>query len=438
MASTPRLRNGLASVRITICLAAASLVLAACTVSGPGSLGDTGSVKPVASQPVPAASVAVASPQGSPAETAAANVTDLVTRAPVKVTMLLPLSGAPHVAALAKGLKQAGELALFELDNPAVQLSVKDDKGTQDGARIAAEEAVKEGAELILGPLLSRAVAGAAPVARNAGIPVVGFSNDPQVAGNGVYLLSFLPRPEIERVMTFATSQSRKRFAGLFSSDAHGQMLEEAFRSAISRNGGTLVAREAVAADSTSVVEPVQRLAEAIKKAEESGAPVDALIIPGGQEAIAQVMPVLATTGIDVSKLKLIGTGGWDLPGGARDNALAGSWYAGPDPRGWREFAERFAKSYGTPPPRLATLAYDAVGLAVALSSNAQRARYTSSNLTRPSGFPGTDGQFRLMPGGLSERALAVLELQKNGVSVIEPAPGSLANAQLTSATKLD
>lgn len=407
----------------------ASLLLAGCTVSGPATLGETGSVKPAAPAPT-----AVSKADNSQAVAGQA-VPDASKRAPVKVVMLLPLSGAPHVTALAKGLKQAGELALFDLDNPAVQLSVKDDKGTQEGARIAAEEALTEGAELILGPLLSRAVAGAAPVARGSGVPVVAFSNDQQVAGNGVYLLSFLPRPEIERVVAFAASQSKKRFAGLFSGDAHGQMLEEAFRSAISRNGGALLAREAVAADSASVVEPVQRLAEAIKKAEEDGAAIDALIVPGGQEAIAQILPVLATTGIDLSKMKLIGTGGWDLPGGARDDALAGSWYAGPDPRGWRDFAERFAKTYGMPPPRLATLAYDAVGLAVALSSNAPRARYTPANLTRASGFPGADGLFRLMPNGLSERALAVLELQKLGVNVLEPAPGSLANAQLTSAT---
>ena len=116
---------------------------------------------------------------------------------PVKIAMLLPLGGFDQTAIIAKSMKQAAEMALFELDNPSVQLVVKDDKGTADGGRAAAEDAIKEGAEIILGPLLAKAVAGAAPVARNANVPVVAFSNDRQVAGNNVFLMSFLAEPEV-------------------------------------------------------------------------------------------------------------------------------------------------------------------------------------------------------------------------------------------------
>ncbi len=49
---------------------------------------------------------------------------------PVRIAMILPLSGYSPTAATAKGMKQAGEMALFELDNPLVQIIVKDDKGT--------------------------------------------------------------------------------------------------------------------------------------------------------------------------------------------------------------------------------------------------------------------------------------------------------------------
>ncbi len=75
-------------------------------------------------------------------------------------------------------MKQAAELALFERDNPTLQLIVKDDKGTPEGAKAAAEiaEAVKAGAALILGPLFAKSVAAVAPVARQAGIPVITFS----------------------------------------------------------------------------------------------------------------------------------------------------------------------------------------------------------------------------------------------------------------------
>ena len=51
------------------------------------------------------------------------------------------------------------ELALFEQNTPGLQLIVKDDKGTEVGAKAATEDAIKGGAELILGPLYSRSTA---------------------------------------------------------------------------------------------------------------------------------------------------------------------------------------------------------------------------------------------------------------------------------------
>ena len=116
----------------------------------------------------------------------------------VKVALLVPLSAQGHAGLIGKSLKQAAELALFERDNPSLQLIVKDDKGTPEGAKAAAEEAIKGGAKLILGPLFAKSVTAVAPVARQAGVPVIAFSNDRQVAGNGVYLLSFQPAPEVD------------------------------------------------------------------------------------------------------------------------------------------------------------------------------------------------------------------------------------------------
>ena len=114
--------------------------------------------------------------------------------APVKVALLVPLSAQGHAGMIGKSLKQAAELALFERDNPSLQLIVKDDKGTPEGAKAAAEEAIKGGAKLILGPLFAKSATAVAPVARQAGVPVIAFSTDRQVAGNGVYLLELPAR----------------------------------------------------------------------------------------------------------------------------------------------------------------------------------------------------------------------------------------------------
>ncbi len=339
-----------------------------------------------------------------------------------KIAMLLPLAGFGPSAAVAKSLKQAGEMALFERDNPNVRLLVKDDKGTPEGARAATEQAIRDGADIILGPLFARSVTAAAPLARQANIPILAYSNDTRVAGNGVYLMSFLPGPEVERIVSYAASRGKRRFAALMPADAYGDTVEPLFRAAVSRNGGTLVHIDRYAVGANAMLEPVKRVAEAIRSAELAGAPVDALFLPGGQDTLPQLAPLLAYNGIDPRRVQLLGTGAWDYPNVGREQTLAGAWYPSPDPRSWQDFSARFARTFGSAPPRLASLAYDAVNLAVSLSASPDSQRYTAAALTNPQGFNGVDGTVIFSANGLSERQLAVLEIQQYRNSVIDAA----------------
>ncbi len=345
-------------------------------------------------------------------------------KSPVKVAMLLPLTGSPQTAAVAKGLQQAAELALFERNAPSLQLLIKDDKGTEDGARAAAEDAIRGGAELIIGPLFAKSVAAVAPIGRQARVPIIAFSNDTRVAGNGVYLLSFLASQDVPRIATYTVAQGHGRIAALLPDDALGKIQEALFRAAVERGGGTVVAIEHYPVDVNGMVAPVQRIRDAIRTAEETGEPIQALFLPGGQDTLPLIGPLLPRSAIDIQRVKIVGTGGWDYPNAGRERILEGGWFAAPDPGGWREFSERFAKTYKSMPPRLASLAYDAVGIATTFSVGPKNSRYTAENLTRATGFTGIDGAFRLLANGTSERDLAILEMQKFGLSVVDRAPG--------------
>lgn len=350
----------------------------------------------------------------------------------VKVALLLPLTSTGHTAAVAKAMKQAGELALFELDNPDFQLIVKDDKSTPEGAQAAAEEAIREGAELILGPLFAGSVRAVAPVARQAGVPVLAFSNDSQVAGNGVYLLGFLPQQEVSRVVGYSLSRGHRRFAALLPEDAYGKVVEAAFRDAVVSGGGVIAAMETYPPASNAMVEPAERIVTELRQAEEALQPIDALFVPGGPETLPRLGPLLSYANIDTSRVKLLGTGGWDYPNLGRDEVFLGGWFASADPRGWRDFSERFAKTFGSSPPRLASMAYDAVSIAIRLASQPAGARYTAANLTRPTGFTGIDGPVRLLESGIAERSLAILEIQRVGASVIDPPRAFGSNTPLS------
>ena len=268
--------------------------------------------------------------------------------------------------------------------------------------------------------------------ARPAGVPVVAFSNDRQIAGQGVYLMSFLAEPEVERVVSYAAQQGKRSFAALIPDDAYGRAVEPVFQAAVHRAGGAVASVEFYPVQANGMLEPARRVMTAIKAAEESGQPVDALFIPGGPDQLPQLGPLLAYSGIDKSRVKLIGTGTWEFPNLGRDTAFVGGWYPGPDPRGFSEFSQRFARTFGSAPPRVASLAHDAVTMAVALSSNPPGARFTPANIARPAGFAGIDGTVRFTAGGLSERGLAVLEVQTFGSSIADPPPSQLNGGHLS------
>ena len=362
---------------------------------------------------------ALDSTTGEPATAAAAR------RGAAKVVLLLPLSGPGQTAVVAKAMKQAGELALFDRAATDLQLIVKDDKGTPDGARAAAEEAVRDGAELILGPLLSASVQAAAPVARAANVPVVAFSNDRQAAGNGVYLLSFMAEPEVDRIVGYAASQGRRNFAALLPDDAYGRLLEAAFSRAVAKAQANLITIERYQGSGTGMLEPTRRLAEAMSRGDNSGA-TDALFLPGGPETLASLGPLLTYVKLDTSRIKLLGTGGWDAPNIGRDQTFVGAWFPAPDQHGWQAFSEKFGKTFGSVPPRIASLVFDAVGVALTLAGEQHGPRYAAAGLTRASGFAGADGQVHFLADGTAARALAVLEVQSFGSTTIDAAASAL------------
>ncbi len=384
----------------------ACLGLAACSIGG---LGGSGS------------NVAGPAQQGAPAGQT------------VKVALLLPLTGNAGAQPVAKAMKQAGELALFDFDKPNVQLIPKDTHGNQQGARQAAEEAVKEGAELIIGPLFANEVSAVAPIAQGAHIPVLAFSSDRNVAGNGIYLLSFVAGADVPRMIAYAASKGKTRFAALFPQNEYGRIVEQVFQRAVQENHGQVVMTKTFPPDANGMLPPVKEMSVLAKKDSKDGpAPppqIDAIFIPAGGDTLPSLAPLFPYYEMNTKDVKLMGLSGWDYSGVGKESALLGGWFAAPDPKGWQGFTRRYVETYGDAPPRLASLAYDAVSLAISLSNNPPGQRFVASELTRASGFQGVDGLFRLRPEGTSERGFAIMEVQKYGNQVIEPAPSSFGPA---------
>src|SRR5215468_8700128 len=167
----------------------------------------------------------------------------------VKVGLILPLSAAGNAGVAAQSMKNAAEMALAEFQNPNIQLLIKDDGGNPSGAQQGAQQAVEEGAEIILGPLFALSVPSVAQVTRTRGISVIAFSTDSSIAGRGVYLLSFLPESDVSRIVEYSASIGKKSFAAMLPENAYGNVVEAALKNSVSRRGGRIVALEKYGAD---------------------------------------------------------------------------------------------------------------------------------------------------------------------------------------------
>jgi ABC-type branched-subunit amino acid transport system substrate-binding protein len=341
----------------------------------------------------------------------------------IKVGLLLPLSASGNASLAGQSMRNAAELALTEFNNPNIQLLVKDDGGSAQGAQQAAQQALDEGAELILGPLFAQSVTPAAQIARARSVPVIAFSTDSNVAGRGVYLLSFLPESDVDRVIEYAIAQGRRSFVGLIPDNAYGSVVEAEFKQVVARKGARLIAVERYPADGGG------RIADAARQIAQVASRADAIFIPDSGEGVVAATQALAAGGLNPKRLQAIGTGLWDDPRIFQDPATDGGWYPAPDSAGFRAFSTRYRAKYGQEPVRTATLAYDAVALVAALVKTQGAKRFAPETLTNASGFAGIDGVFRFRADGTNQRGLAVLKATPSGGQVISPAPRSFGGS---------
>ena len=334
---------------------------------------------------------------------------------PVRVGVILPFtSGTPAVKVLAQAMLRSAQMALYESGNRDIILMTADEGATPAEAAAAAGRLLEQGAEVIVGPLYGPSVKAISATARDRGVPVLAFSTDRTVSGDGVYLMGFLPEGDTIRVVDYALGQGKHSFAALAATTAFGDVALDAFKSAVT--GGKGEVGQVVRFEGTieGVVEPAGRIAKT---------DADALFIPQGGAVLRAATPALTAGGFVPGKVKLLGTGQWNETANLADPALSGAWFAGPDPKDEFAFNAKYHDAFGANPPPLAALAYDAVSLIAALSKGEPYKRFTRAALADPNGFSGAEGIFRFAADGTAERGLAVIAVTPDGFHVVDPAP---------------
>lgn len=400
-----------------------------------------------------------------------------VSKETIRVGVLLPLTG--DSAKLGESLRNAAMMSLFDIGSQRLILQFYDTQETKDGstegARKAAELAINQGAELIIGPVYAKSVRAIRPATHSADIGVITFSSDPVNLGDGIFTISTLTSQQVEHIVKFACDKGYKRFALLSQDNAVGDIISMAAKTAVNSCGGVITKagfydprtedmQSAVAAVMPKMLEDLEtERDDEIKRLEKSedliaeGKPVlvkneetggyeprrmtlnqlhetiealknkeiirdpfefDAILLPEEGSRLRSLGALLSYYDVP-PEIKVLGTSQWADSKPAREQALIGGWFSHLPSEGFASFANRYKALYGEKPPRIVSQAYDAVALAAIL---AETGSFSFKNLTTVSGFKGIDGLFRLLPNGLSERGLQVLGVEKKGTVTLAPA----------------
>ncbi len=362
-----------------------------------------------------------------------------------RIAILLPLSGAR--ADMGQAMLRAAQLALEGPGAPA--LDAKDTGGTPQGAAAAAQQAIAERAGLILGPLTSAETAAVAPIARSANVAMLAFTNDPAQAQPGVWTLGITPGQQVRRLVAAAQAQGKSQYAGLLPDTDFGHAMGQALTQASASNNlpppnlrfyaRGMAGINAAARDLSDYANRRGPIDAQIRQARALGTPegrhqaqelakssipppsFDALLLADtGAEALGEIAAVLPYYDVDRSQVQTLGPALWASPSSG-SGQFPGAWYAAPDPAARSTFEQAYAGKYGTPPPAVADLAYDAASIARVLGGQG----FSVGALTQPSGFVGADGWFGLLSDGQVRRALALFAIERGGPQMIEPAPQS-------------
>lgn len=337
-----------------------------------------------------------------------------------EVAILLPLSSSnAGVRKQAESILAGAEMALFQAGLENVILIPKDTGGVQSKTRQVAIEALNEGADAFIGPVFAENVAAVNEIAALNNIPVLAFSTNSQIAGNGVYLVSLPLEEEVKRIVDWATLNGVTQFAMFGPANSYGYKVESALRFETSLRNATVIQTELYDPKEPSPTDSAQRIAQTLIETDKYFPGEVAVLIPEQGTRLRSVAPLLPYYDVDIKTIKILGTGLWNTSDVWREPTLEGGVFAAPDPTTVSQYNNIYQQINGHEASSMSNLGYDATLMSLMMLSEGSLNR---ASLERRDGFMGTNGLFRFRTNGTIERGLSIVQVTGRGdVRVIDP-----------------
>jgi ABC-type branched-subunit amino acid transport system substrate-binding protein len=344
---------------------------------------------------------------------------------PVPVALLIPQSH-EYYGQISISIENAARLAIADLGNIRIDLRVYDTAGSAVVAGQVAQQAVDEGAKIILGPLIAEATNAAGLAVADEGVNVLSFSNNASIAGGNVFVLGQTFDNTAKRLVQFAAAQGKRRAIIVHPRNVEGEFGKLALERAASRSSLEIVSSQAFEFSREGVVNTVPLIRASVEIED-----ADLLFLTSTTAgALGLLVQMLPEAGINSETMQYAGLARWDIPSQNLElPGVQGGWFTITDREMLANFSARYETAYQKKPHQLAGLSYDGIAAIGALVSSSGRDALSKRSLTQQAGFEGVDGIFRFKQSGTNERGLAIGRVENKQVEIIDPAPTSFGRA---------
>ncbi|MER8447672.1 ABC transporter substrate-binding protein [Mesorhizobium sp. M1066] len=353
---------------------------------------------------------AVAAPAGQNGAVAAgpAQATQSLGTGSTKVTMLLPLSGSGTAGENGRKMLDAAKLAMTDIGNGLLTLTVEDTKGDSALASKMAITAITTGSKVVIGPTELTAAQHIATLSGSKRPPVLALA-DNFAGGAGVYAVLLGEADSAAAGAAGLAAKGSKKFVLLVADGPNAGAMEKRVANSLSIYGAALAVtlRYSAGDGAAKAVDEMGSLVDA----------PDAVIVASGNGSPSPILAALKSKGIPGKIISVVGTNRWlEHP---MDPLFEGAFIATLDPSETGPIADRFRTAYNYPADVNVAYAYDMVALTAGIASAIGPDGFSKKVLENPNGFRGSTGLFRFRADGSSERSMPFYRIEKGALKLV-------------------
>lgn len=350
----------------------------------------------------------------------------------IKIALLLPLTGKNKD--LGWSIYNSASLSLFDNDLAnKIELVLFDSKDSTQENQKAFKDIIDSNIGVVIGPVFSNNTMSIEKMARDNDITVISLSNNHELLNKttsygGVFVGGILLESQIDKIVNYSMDRGKFNFAIIAPSNQYGKIATEYLKKFVRARDGNFITSEFYENNNRDLDRASERVVNSFGVPSKSKnrdttylSDYDriypqVILIPEAGKQLSKVVNSLAKFNKDERDFQLIGTSQWDDSSTLNDINLLGSWFPAPEDDRFRIFERNYYNFFKKFPPRISSIAYDAVSAIAKISQNKNNSKITFADFVEFSsdnknGFDGIDGVFRFLPNGAVQRNLAVLQV---------------------------